>query len=77
MRLFQVGHVVQTRRGVLSLAWDEWFSTKGRARMRDFLLWARVVVRTSSMKILGLRLADYEKQIVPKSVLHVQHDYFS
>ena len=28
--LFQVGHVVQTRRIVLSLAWDEYFSFKGR-----------------------------------------------
>ena len=30
MRLFQVGHVVQTKRSVLSLAWHEWFSCKGR-----------------------------------------------
>ena len=29
-RLFQVGHVVQTRRIVLSLAWHEYFSCKGR-----------------------------------------------
>ena len=30
MRLFHVGHVVQTRRSVLSLAWHEWFSCKGK-----------------------------------------------
>ena len=30
MRLFQVGHVVQTRRSVLSLAWNKWFSCKGK-----------------------------------------------
>ena len=30
LRLFRVGHVVQNRRSVLSLAWHEWFSCKGR-----------------------------------------------
>ena len=32
VRLFQVCYVVQTKRSVLSLAWDEWFSCKGRER---------------------------------------------
>ena len=30
LRLFHVGRVVQNRRGALSLAWHEWFSSKGR-----------------------------------------------
>ena len=34
-------------------------------------------VKTSNMKISRLRLADYVKKIAPKSVLHMQHDYFS
>ena len=30
LRLFHVGHVLQTRRRALSLAWHEWFSCKGK-----------------------------------------------
>ena len=46
--------------------------------MKDSLLRARVVVRTSNMKISRRHLADYvRQQIAPKSVPHVQHDYFS
>ena len=30
LRLFHVGRVVQNRRSALSLAWHEWFSSKGR-----------------------------------------------
>ena len=30
LRLFHVGHVVQSRRSALSNAWHEWFSCKGR-----------------------------------------------
>ena len=30
LRLFQVGQVVRNRRSLLSLAWHEWFSKKGR-----------------------------------------------
>ena len=44
--------------------------------MIDLLLRARVVVRTSKMKISRRRLTDYAKKIAPKSVPHVQHDYF-
>ena len=45
--------------------------------MKDFLLQACVVVRISNVKICRLRLAGYVKKIAPKSVRHVQHDYFS
>ena len=44
--------------------------------MRDFLLRARVAVRSSNMKISRCRLADHIKKFTPKSALHVQHDYF-
>ena len=30
LRLFHVGHVVQSKQSSLSLAWQEWFSCKGR-----------------------------------------------
>ena len=30
LRLFHVGHVVQSRRSTLSHAWHEWFSCKGK-----------------------------------------------
>ena len=46
--------------------------------MKDLLLRARVVVRTSNMKISRRHLADYvRRQIAPKGVPHVQHDYFT
>ena len=32
LRLFQVGHVVQNRRSVHSLAWHEWFSCRSKER---------------------------------------------
>ena len=55
LRLFYVGHVVQNRRSALSLAWHEW----SRQRMKDLLLRAGGVVRTSNMKISRRRLAEY------------------
>ena len=45
--------------------------------MEDLLMWARVVVRISKIKISRRRLADYVKKIVLRCVLHVQHDYIS
>ena len=45
--------------------------------MKDLLLQARVVVRTSNMEFSCPHLADYVKKIPLKSVPHVQHDYFS
>ena len=48
--------------------------------MKDLLLRACVVVRTSNMKISRRRLADYStlrQNIATKSVPHGQHDYFS
>ena len=63
MRLFQIGDDVQTRRGVPSLAWYEWFLCKGMQRMKDLLLQARVVVITSNMKISRRGLTDCVKKL--------------
>ena len=45
----ELGHVVQNGRGALSLALNEWLSRKAK---KDLLLRARVVVRTSNIKIV-------------------------
>ena len=47
-----------------------------RQKMRDAMLRARVVVRSSNLKIPCRCLADYVKKIALKSMSHVQHDYF-
>ena len=48
-----------------------------KQRMKDLLLRARVVVRTSNVKITRRHLADYVKNLIArKSVPHVQHDFF-
>ena len=48
-RLFHVDHVVQNRRGALSLAWHEWFPRKSK-EWKIFLLRVGVVVRASNRK---------------------------
>ena len=48
-----------------------------RQRMKDLQLRAGVVVKTSNMESSRRRLGDYGKKIAPKSVPHVQHEYFS
>ena len=44
--------------------------------MKDLLLWARVVVRTSNMKISRRYLAESIKKNAPKRVSHVQNFIF-
>ena len=58
LRLFHVGHVVQSRRSALSLASTARMVFMQRQRMKDFLLRARVVVITSNMKISHRGLVD-------------------
>ena len=67
LRSFHVGHVAQNRRKVLSLAWHEWFSCKGRE-------WKIVCCAFALSKISFDRL---RQKVARKSALHVQHDYFS
>ena len=69
-RLFHVGHVVQNRRSALSFAWHEMGPMH---RMKDLLLRARGVVRTSNIKISPRPLTGYVEKTAPKSVLHVPH----
>ena len=48
-RLFHVDHVVQNRRGALSLAWHEWFSRVGvvaRASNRKFKIYDSTAATT-------------------------------
>ena len=45
--------------------------------MKDLLLWASVVIRTSNMKISRRCLVDHVKKLHKKSVPQVQLDYFS
>ena len=51
---------VQNRRAFLCLDWYKWFSRK-RQRLKDLPSWARIVVKTSKMKVSRLRLADCVK----------------
>ena len=54
--------ICKNRRSVLSLDWHKWFSSK-RLRMKYLLMWARVLVRTSSIKISRRHLADFVKKL--------------
>ena len=66
LRKFHVNYFVQNRRTALSLAWYEWFSWKGK-EWKILLLRARVVVRTSNLKISRRRLAEYVKTLHQKA----------
>ena len=67
-RLFQVDHVVQTRRNVPSLPWHEWFSCKAKnerfsaagSRCRQSLKYENFTSSFSRLRQI----------IAPKSVLH-------
>ena len=61
LRLFHVDDVIQNRRTAFSPSWHEW------QRMKDLLLRARVVVRTSDMKISRRRSVDYVKTLHQKA----------
>ena len=65
LRLFHVDHVVQNRRSVLSLAWREWFSCKGKEwkiYCCEFALSSEPQIRISRR-----RLADYVKTLHQKA----------
>ena len=78
LRLFHVGRVVQNKRIALSLAWHEWFSCKGREWKiycceLALSLEHEIFTRKNFTSSFGRR----HQNIEPKSVPHVQHDYFS
>ena len=63
-RLFHVGHVVQNRWSVLSLAWHEWFSWKGR-EWKIYCSHRRQSLK--SMNISRRLLADYVNKLHQKA----------
>ena len=67
LRLFHVGYVVQNRWSALSLARHEWFSCREQEWLKDLLVRARVVVRTSNTKISLRHFADYVKNLQQKA----------
>ena len=72
LRLFHVGHVVQNLRIALSLAWHEWFSCKGK---EEKIYCCELALSSENSRPC---LAGYNKTLHQlKSVLHVQHHYFS
>ena len=75
MRLFQVGHVVQTRRSLFSLAWHERLSCKGKEGRFSATGWR--FRQNLKYENFPSSFGRPRQKIVPKSVLHVQHDYFS
>lgn len=60
---YSVGHVVQNMRDALSFAWNECLSCESK-NMKHFLLWARIIARTSSIK-------NFTSSKI------VRHDYFA
>ena len=75
LRLFHVDHVVQNRRSALSRAWHEWFSCKGKeGKIYRCELPLSSEPQNENFPSSFGRL---RQNIAPKSVPHVQHDYFS
>ena len=75
LRLFHVDHVVQNRRSALPRAWHEWFSCKvkeGKIYCCELPLSSEPQNEKFPSSFGRLR-----QNIAPKSVPHVQHDYFS
>ena len=78
LRSFHVGHVVQNRRSALSLALHEWrFSYKGK----EWKIYCCELPLSSEPQIWNKNFTSsfvrLRQNIAPKSVPHVQHDYFS
>ena len=72
LRLF---YVAQNRRSALSLAWHEWFSCKGKEWK---FYCCRLTLSPESQKLkFHVVIWQTTSKIAPKSVTHVQHDYFS
>ena len=75
LRLFHVDHVVQNRRSALSLACHEWFSCKGKEG--KFTAASSRCRQNLKYENFPSSFGRLRQNIAPKSVLHVQHDYFS
>ena len=76
LRLFEVDDVVQNGRNVL-FSWLPRMVFVFSQRMRDLLLRAWVVTRTSNIKIFTFRMIwQVTSKNVYKCVSHVHHDYY-
>ena len=75
LRLFYVGNVLQNRRSALSLAWHEWFPCKGK----EWKVYCCGLALSSEPQRWKFHVVIWQttSNIAPKSVAHVQHDYFS
>ena len=73
--LFQIGHVVQNKRRVLSRAWHEWFSCKGKEP--NIYCWELAAFLEALNWNFKSSFGRLRQKFAPKSVPHVQDDYFS
>ena len=75
LRLLHVDHVVQNGQTALSLAWYEWFSCKGK----KWKIYCCELALSSEPQIWKFHAVVWQttSKFAPKSVPHVQHDYFS
>ena len=73
--MFHVCAVIRNRRSVLLLVWYEWFSRKGR----EWKIYRCGLAVWSEPQIWKFHVVLWQtlSKIAPKSVPHVQHDYFS
>ena len=74
LRLFHVGYVVQNRSSALSLAWPSGFHVK--AKNERFTAASSHCLQNLKYENLTPSFARIRQNIAPKSVPHVQHDYF-
>ena len=74
LRLYHAGHVVQNRRSALSLAWPSGFDVK--AKNERFTAASSRCLQNLKYENLTSSFARIRQNIAPKSVTHVQHDYF-
>ena len=76
LRPYQVSHVVRNRPSVLLLAWHEWFSCKGIKNTRFIVAGSRCRQNLKYENFTS-SFGRLRQKIAPKSVPHVQHDYFA
>ena len=75
LQIFHVGRIVKNRRSVISLAWHNGFHVKATNERFATASW-RCPQNLSYANFIPL-FGRLRQNIAPKSVPHVQHDYFS
>ena len=76
-RFFQFDHVVQNRRRTLFLVWNKWFSCKKQTEKKRFTATGSHCYQNLMYDNFTLSFGRLCPKIALRSVLHVQHDYFS